>query len=225
MRKGERTRRAIVERSAPVFNTKGYFGTSMSELVLETGLEKGSIYNHFGSKEQLAFAAFDFSAELVLGRLEEALNGEGRVLERLLCAVEVHRTLAEDRPIQGGCPILNTAIEADDAQPALREKVRQAMDRWQSKRIGRLLLTRLVEEAGRRKIEVFTGTVLGENRSALRFFSSVLSKARFKIRNGVYHLYVPLPDPEPMCNLLKPSGAQEEKPGGPQKMRIESWKR
>jgi hypothetical protein len=45
--------------------------------------------------------------------------------------VEVHRTLAEDRPIQGGCPILNTAIEADDAQPALREKVRQAMDQWQ----------------------------------------------------------------------------------------------
>ncbi len=140
MRKGERTRRAIVERSAPVFNTKGYFGTSMSELVLETGLEKGSIYNHFGSKEQLACAAFDFSAELVLGRLEEALDGEGRVLERLIRAVEVHRTLAEDRPIQGGCPILNTAIEADDAQPVLREKVRQAMDRWQD------LIVRMIRE-------------------------------------------------------------------------------
>ncbi len=132
MRKGERTRRMIAGRSAEVFNTRGYFGTSMSDLVRETGLEKGGIYNHFGSKEQLASAAFDFSAELVLGRLEEALDGEGRVLERLVRAVEVHRTLAEDRPIQGGCPILNTAIEADDAQPALREKVQQAMDRWQA---------------------------------------------------------------------------------------------
>ncbi len=131
MRKGERTRKVIVERSAEVFNTRGYFGTSMSDLVRETGLEKGGIYNHFGSKEQLACAAFDFSAELVLGRLEEALDAEGSALERLVRAVEVHRTLAEDRPIQGGCPILNTAIEADDAQPALREKVRQAMDRWQ----------------------------------------------------------------------------------------------
>ena len=140
MRKGERTRKVIVERSAEVFNTRGYFGTSMSELVRETGLEKGSIYNHFGSKEQLASAAFDFSAELVLGRLEEALEGEGTVLERLVGAVEVHRTLAEDRPIQGGCPILNTAIEADDAQPALREKARQAMDRWQD------LIVRTVRE-------------------------------------------------------------------------------
>jgi TetR/AcrR family transcriptional repressor of nem operon len=139
-RKGERTRKMIVERSAEVFNTKGYFGTSMSDLVRETGLEKGGIYNHFGSKKQLALETFDFSAELVLGRLEEALEGEGRVLERLVRAVEMHRTLAEDRPIQGGCPILNTAIEADDAQPALREKVQQAMDRWQD------LIVRTVHE-------------------------------------------------------------------------------
>jgi hypothetical protein len=52
----------------------------------------------------------------------------------------MHRTLAEDRPIQGGCPILKTAIEADDAQPALREKVQQAMDRWQD------LIVRTVHE-------------------------------------------------------------------------------
>jgi GNAT superfamily N-acetyltransferase len=110
--------------------------------------------------------------------------------------------------------------EASEAEVAIVVE-----DRWQSRGIGQLLLSRLAEEAGRRKIEVYTGTVLGENRGALRFFSSILSKARFKIRNGVYHLYVPLPDPEPMCNL-KPSGAQEEeKPGEPQKMSTESWKR
>jgi GNAT superfamily N-acetyltransferase len=94
--------------------------------------------------------------------------------------------------------------EASEAEVAIVVE-----DRWQSRGIGRLLLTRLAEEAGRRKIEVFTGTVLGENLGTLRFFSSVLSKARFKIRNGVYRLCVPLPDPESMCNL-KPSGAQEE---------------
>lgn len=140
MRKGERTRRMIVEKAAPVFNTRGYFGTSISDLVRETGMEKGGIYNHFDSKEQLACAAFDFGAELVLERIERALEGEGEVLERLIAGVEVHRTLAEDRPIQGGCPILNTAVESDDAQPALREKARQAMGRWQD------LLLRTVRE-------------------------------------------------------------------------------
>lgn len=66
-------------------------------------------------------------------------------------------------------------------------------DRWQLRGIGRLLLSRLAEEAGRRGIEAFTGTVLGENRGAHRLFSSVLSKAKFKIRAGMHQLYVPLP--------------------------------
>ena len=34
--------------------------------------------------------------------------------------------------MQGGCPILNTAIESDDTHPALRERARAAMDRWRA---------------------------------------------------------------------------------------------
>jgi GNAT superfamily N-acetyltransferase len=109
--------------------------------------------------------------------------------------------------------------EASEAEMAIMVE-----DRWQSRGIGRLLLICLAEAAVCRKIEVFTGTVLGENRGALKFFSSVLPKARFKIRDGVYHLYVPLPDPEPMCNLKASGAPEEEKPGKRQKMRTTSWK-
>ena len=45
--------------AAPVFNQRGYVGASMRDLVDVTGLEKGGIYNHFGSKEQLALEAYD----------------------------------------------------------------------------------------------------------------------------------------------------------------------
>ena len=38
--------------------------------------------------------------------------------------------MVEDPPVEGGCPILNTAIEADDAQPALRARAASAMDDW-----------------------------------------------------------------------------------------------
>jgi GNAT superfamily N-acetyltransferase len=68
-------------------------------------------------------------------------------------------------------------------------------DRWQSRDIGRLLLSRLAEEAGRRGIESFSGAVLGENRAALRFFSSVLVKVKFEIKDGMYNLHLPLTDP------------------------------
>ena len=133
-RKGERTRRMIVEKAAEVFNVRGYYGTSMSDLVKETGLEKGGIYNYFDSKEELALAAFDHAAGLVLDRMRRAMTepGRERATERLISTVAVYASLTEDRPIRGGCPILNTAIEADGSNPALRERAREAMSKWRS---------------------------------------------------------------------------------------------
>jgi TetR/AcrR family transcriptional regulator, transcriptional repressor for nem operon len=128
--KGERTRRRIVERAAPVFNTRGYFGASMSDLVRETGLEKGGIYNHFSGKEELALEAFDYATGLMRERLRAALAEHEGVLEKLLAVVDVFGTLAYDPPVEGGCPVLNTAVEADDAQPVLKERARGAAVEW-----------------------------------------------------------------------------------------------
>ncbi len=130
MTKGERTRRRIVELSAPVFNTRGYFGSSMGDLVRETGLEKGGIYNHFGSKEELALAAFDYSAGLMRARFEAALEGRTGAVEKLSAVVGVLAGIVEDPPVRGGCPVLNTAIEADDAHLALKERARGAATDW-----------------------------------------------------------------------------------------------
>jgi len=128
--KGERTRRRIVESAAAVFNTRGYFGSSMSDLVRETGLKKGGIYNHFGSKEELALEAFEFSTGITRRRFVSALEGREGALERLFAVVEVLGGLAEDPPVAGGCPILNTAVESDNAHPILKERAREAMDGW-----------------------------------------------------------------------------------------------
>lgn len=130
MRKGERTRRMIVERSAPVFNTNGYFGTSMSDLVRKTGLEKGGIYNHFASKEELALETFEFAVGIMRERYREALSNREGALELLFAVIDVLGGLVENPPVAGGCPILNTAIEADDTNPPLKEKAREAMSGW-----------------------------------------------------------------------------------------------
>ena len=57
MSKGELTRRRIVAQAAPIFNQKGFAGTALSDLMQATGLEKGGIYRHFESKDQLFFEA------------------------------------------------------------------------------------------------------------------------------------------------------------------------
>lgn len=130
MSKGEQTRQRIIARAADVFNTYGFFGTSMGDLTRAAGIEKGGIYNHFPSKEALALASFDYATGLIARRLSDALEGKQRAIDRLLAIVGVFRSITDAPPLPGGCPVLNTAVEADDAYPALRERAREAMTGW-----------------------------------------------------------------------------------------------
>ncbi len=132
MSKGEQTRERILARSAQLFNRQGYFGASLADIMRETGLEKGGIYNHFSSKEQLALESFDYAYGLVQQRVRLALSGKYDAIERLLAIITVFQGIVEDPPVAGGCPILNTAIEADDANEALRDRARAAMDSWRT---------------------------------------------------------------------------------------------
>ena len=130
MSKGEETRERILARSAQLFNRQGYAGASLADIMRETGLEKGGIYNHFSSKEQLGLESFDYAYELVRQRVRQALAGKLNAIERLLAIVSVFQSIADDPPVAGGCPILNAAIEADDANEVLRDRARSAMDDW-----------------------------------------------------------------------------------------------
>ena len=128
--KGERTRQRIVERAAVLFNTRGAAGASMADVTLASGLEKGGVYNHFESKDALVLEAFDYAAGLVSARFDAAAARSNGPLERLKSVLDVYRQIALDPPLPGGCPLLNTAIEADDTNPILRDRVRKALSSW-----------------------------------------------------------------------------------------------
>lgn len=149
--KGELTRDRIIASSAPLFNQRGYAGASMSQIMAATGLEKGGIYRHFASKDDLALAAFDYAVECHAARFAEAAEVPGTAVDRLLALVDIFQALADDPPVAGGCPLLNTAVESDDAHPALRERTRRAMDRL---RAFVRRLTRAGVEAGELRPDV-----------------------------------------------------------------------
>lgn len=132
MSKARETREKILREAAALFNQYGYSGSSMSDIMRVTGLQKGGIYNHFHSKDELALQAFDFAAECMrkqhLGVLKEHKNA----VDRLKAMISELSNLAENPPIPGGCPLLNTAVESDDAHPALRQRAQTAMDGWRA---------------------------------------------------------------------------------------------
>jgi TetR/AcrR family transcriptional regulator, transcriptional repressor for nem operon len=131
MSKGENTRRRIVIKAAPLFNRHGFEGSSMSELMEATGLEKGGIYRHFSSKEELAAEAFDHAWQSALDTRMHDLDSVPDTVDKLKRFV---RNFVARRPsVPGGCPLLNTAIEADDGNPVLRDRALKALHGWQSR--------------------------------------------------------------------------------------------
>ena len=136
--KGLKTRQRIVEMAAPVFNRQGFAGASMRDLISATGLEKGGIYNHFDSKEQLALEAYDFAMSRVTNALARSQDDATDAVDRLTRMIQAFGTFARKPAISGGCPIMNTAIEADDGIPELRDRAKQSMTLWH-RLIGRIV--------------------------------------------------------------------------------------
>jgi AcrR family transcriptional regulator len=129
--KGERTRARIVAKVAPLFNERGFAGASMADLIGATGLRAGGVYRHFDGKEALAIAAFDHAAATHWTFYQNAVAGATTAAERIAALAGAMASIVDTPLIAGGCPLLNAAIEMDDARPAmpaLRTRVRRAMN-------------------------------------------------------------------------------------------------
>jgi TetR/AcrR family transcriptional regulator, transcriptional repressor for nem operon len=129
LRKGEQTRQEIIRKAAPIFNQKGYAGAALSDLMRATGLEKGGIYRHFESKQELAGEAFDHAWKLAMDRRFEGTQEIPNAVDRL---EQIVRNFRDRRAglVPGGCPLLNTAVDSDDGNTELRGKARQALNSW-----------------------------------------------------------------------------------------------
>jgi TetR/AcrR family transcriptional repressor of nem operon len=147
--KGEQTRQRIVAKAAPVFNQHGYEGSSLSELMEVTGLKKGGIYRHFSSKEELAAEAFDFTWQAARRVRLLQLDKDAQAGDKLKQLIE--NFINNKPPVAGGCPILNTAIDADDGNQVLRLRASKALRSW-------MALLRLIVKRGVQAGELRPGT-------------------------------------------------------------------
>jgi TetR/AcrR family transcriptional regulator, transcriptional repressor for nem operon len=126
--KADRTRQFIIEQSAPIFNRKGFAGTSMNDIIEATGLAKGGLYGNFGSKEEIAREAFRYSFEKAYGEIVAAVSRKTGMVEKLIAVCEYHKDYTKNCPVDGGCPILNFSIEVDDTMPRLKKDVKAAVE-------------------------------------------------------------------------------------------------
>ncbi len=133
MSKAERTRALIIEKTAPIFNKKGYAGTSLNDMTEATGLTKGSIYGNFANKDEVALAVFDYNLSKVNTALANDVARQNTAKDKLLVYVDDYERFLSAPFTAGGCPVLNTAVEADDTNPGLRKKAANALLAWKNK--------------------------------------------------------------------------------------------
>ncbi|MDR3555154.1 MAG: TetR/AcrR family transcriptional regulator [Syntrophobacteraceae bacterium] len=138
--KSELTRQFIIEKSAPVFNKKGFAGTSLSDLTRATGLTKGSIYGNFKDKDDVAVSVFKYNLNNLINFLTREMTPGETAVEKLRAIPAAYRKLYKNMVEFGGCPLLNTATEADDTHQTLCKLTAEAIGLLK-KTITRLVLS------------------------------------------------------------------------------------
>jgi AcrR family transcriptional regulator len=133
MSKAKRTKWYIVEKTAEIFNKKGFMGTSLTDLTTATNLTKGSIYGNYKNKEEVAIAAFNHNYQNLIKRFAPKLSAEKSAKGKLLAFLNTYEEAFPDIMQQGGCPIANNAVDADDTNNNLNDLSVKAFNDWNKK--------------------------------------------------------------------------------------------
>ncbi len=145
MNKSEKTRTFIIEVASPIFNKKGYAGTSISDVVESTGLTKGSIYGNFENKDELAIAALEHNLHRVSGLVYASFKEKQNACDKLAAFAESYRNYYDFTMDFGGCPVMNAAVDSDDGNPLIKKRVEKFIRLWKKS------LTTIIENGKRSK--------------------------------------------------------------------------
>jgi AcrR family transcriptional regulator len=130
MIRSEKTRQLIIEKTASIFNKKGYTGTYLSDLTKATGLTKGSIYGNFKDKNEVALEAFKYNYKFQTKQILNKIEKENNAIDKLIAFLNHYKTSFKPIFKNGGCAILNTAVDSDDGNDLLNEEVVKTIHNW-----------------------------------------------------------------------------------------------
>lgn len=124
MNKAERTKQFIIEKAAPIINRKGMAGTSLTDIMEVTKLAKGGIYGNFASKDEIYISSFAYLTQTLSNQMDFAVSNGKTAKEQFFNLMRIYKG---KQSTDGGCPILNFGVEADDTHPLMKEKVKKVI--------------------------------------------------------------------------------------------------
>lgn len=140
--KGIQTRHNIVEKALQLFSVKGYYNTSISDILDATGLTKGGLYGHFASKEEIWYAAYEKAVGIWKKIVFKGIRNNTDPLERIEKFIEndMKYYMGADT-FEGGCFFLNMLVELSGQSAAMSKQILKGFVRLS------ILLRNWLEEA------------------------------------------------------------------------------
>ena len=130
--KGEATRERILTIARELFTTKGFYATTINDLVAATGLQKGSLYFHFSGKDDIVRVVIDEVIGEFLATLDRLFDGAdvGVCIDSFLTFIlDMHITAG----FVGGCVFGNAALEMSDTNQEFEGTMGRFFADWTDK--------------------------------------------------------------------------------------------
>ena len=93
-------------------------------------MTKGAIYGNFKDKDEIALAAFDYNFGRIVKKITNVVMAKENACDKIIAMANFYLNFYGDINQNGGCPLLNGAIDSDHFHPPLKKKVREAIDTW-----------------------------------------------------------------------------------------------
>lgn len=121
--KARATRERLLAEAAQLFSVKGYFATTVEDVMARAHLTKGGFYAHFESKEALGRAVIEHAAEMWAAKVLAHVMTFTDPREQLRALLAGYRAYAVGKTFEGGCFFVNLATEMDDQHDDFRALV------------------------------------------------------------------------------------------------------
>ena len=116
------TRENLLATAARLFHEQGFAATGVATILRESGVNSGSLYHFFPTKESLLVGVLQRYVEnlrpIVMDPIEQQTSDP---IERIFALLAWYRRLMEMTGCKLGCPIGNLALEMADNHPDVRE--------------------------------------------------------------------------------------------------------
>ena len=146
-----------------LFLVKGYESTGVAEILAQAGVNSGSLYFFFQSKEDLLLAVLDwYIANLYPEVIDPVYSKVSDPLGRVFGVLDGYRMYLTITDCRQGCPIGNLALEMSEKSERVREKLVTNFENWRLA-IRKALIDagdRLPLNADRDKLATFILTVM-----------------------------------------------------------------